>query len=128
MAGTLADLGNLLRDRKDYPAAHALYGESLRIFQELGHKRGMARLLECFAGSAAAQSQPERALRLAGSASALRQSLGASLPPAEHARLEKSLDPARQALPGPASAAAWMEGWGMPLEKAIAHALRSEPA
>ena len=89
----------------------------------MGHKRGMARLLECFAGSAAAQSQPQRALRLAGSASALRQTLGAPLPPAEHARMERSLEPARQALPGTASAAAWMEGWAMPPEKALEYAL-----
>ncbi len=123
MAGVLADLGNLVRDSGDYTSAHGLYAESLEIFQELGHKRGLARLLECFAGSAAVQSQPERALRLAGAASALRQALGAPLPPAEHARLEKGLDPARRALPGAASAAAWMEGWRMPAEKAIAYAL-----
>ncbi|MGH9555246.1 MAG: tetratricopeptide repeat protein, partial [Terriglobales bacterium] len=122
-AGTLADLGNLALDRRDYAAAHSRYGESLRIFQELGHKRGIARLLGDFACSAAAQSQPERALRLAGAAAALRQTLGAPLPAAEHARLEKSLDPARLALPGAASAAAWMEGWGMPVEKAIEYAL-----
>ena len=30
------------------------------IFQESGYKRGIARLLECFAISAAAQSKPER--------------------------------------------------------------------
>jgi tetratricopeptide (TPR) repeat protein len=123
MAGVLADLGNLVRDSGDYTSAHGLYAESLEIFQELGHKRGLARLLECFAGSAAVQSQPERALRLAGAASALRQALGAPLPPVEHARLEKGLDPARRALPGAASATAWMEGWRMPAEKAIAYAL-----
>ncbi len=128
IAGTLADLGNLARDSGDCSGAQALYAESMEVFQGLGHKRGLARLLDCYAGSAALQSQPERALRLAGAAAALRQTLGAPLSPADHARLEKNLDPARRALPGPASSAAWMEGWAMSLERALKYALVSEPA
>jgi len=123
IASSLADLGTLARDQNDYAAAHALYGESIRIFQELGHKRGIARLLECFACSAAAHRKPERSLRLAGAAAALRQVLGAPLPPAEQAKLERSLEPARQALANTAAAAVWMEGWAMPLEKALGDAL-----
>ncbi|MGH9602710.1 MAG: tetratricopeptide repeat protein, partial [Terriglobales bacterium] len=119
IAGSLVDLGNLLRDSGDHSAAHSLYAESLGIFQELGHKRGLARLLECFACSAAAQSLPERALRLAGAASAIRQTLGAPLTPAEQGHVDQSLDAARRALPGAAATAAWMEGWTMPLEKAL---------
>jgi len=79
IARSLADLGNLARDEKDFDGAHDLYQASLRIFQELDHKRGIARLLECFAISAAAQSAPERSLRLAGAAAALRQAIGAPL-------------------------------------------------
>ncbi len=98
IAGTLADLGNLAREQGNYPAAHSLYRESIKIFQELEHKRGIARLLECFACSAAAQLEAERSLRLAGAAAALRQNIGAPLTPAEQAKLEASLHPARQAL------------------------------
>lgn len=123
IAGTLADLGNLARERNDHAGAHTFYAESLRRFQELESKRGIARLLECFACSAAAQSRPERSLRLAGAAAALRQSVGAPLPPAERARLDKDLEAARQAMSNTAGAAAWMEGWAMPAEKAIAYAL-----
>jgi predicted ATPase/serine/threonine protein kinase len=123
IAGTLADLGNLARERNDHSGAHTFYGESLRLFQELESKRGIARLLECFACSAAAQARAERSLRLAGAAAALRQTVGAPLPPAEHARLEKNLEAARQAVSNTAGAAAWMEGWAMPAEKAIAYAL-----
>ncbi len=126
IAGSLADLGNLTRDQKDYAASQALYRESIRIFQELGHKRGIARLLECFACSAAAQSQPERSLRLAGAAAALRQALGAPLPPVEQAQVEKSLEPARKALSNAAASTAWLEGWGMPVEKAVEDALTVE--
>jgi predicted ATPase/serine/threonine protein kinase len=122
LAGSLADLGNLARDEKDYSRAHSLYRESVGIFQKLEQKRGIARLLECFACSAAAQSQAERSLRLAGAAAALRHSLGATLTPAEQANLERALEPARRVLAGPAASAAWLEGWGMPIEKAVAEA------
>jgi predicted ATPase len=123
IAGTLADLGNLAREGDDHAGARTFYGESLRVFQGLGSKRGIARLLECFACSAAAQARPERSLRLAGAAAALRQSVGAPLPPAERARLDQSLEAARQAASNTKGTAAWMEGWAMPAEKAIAYAL-----
>src|SRR6266446_1818115 len=128
IAGTLADLGSLAREQRDYPCAHSLYRESIIIFQELDHKRGIARLLECFACSAAAQVQAERSLRLAGAAAALRQNIGAPLTPAEQAKLEESLDPARQAMTNTAGATAWLEGWALPVEKAIEEVLMSEAA
>jgi len=123
MAASLGDLGNLARDQKDYTMAHSFYCKSMRMFQELQHKRGMARLLECLACLAAAQSEPERCLRLAGAAAALRQTLGAPLTPREQAKLEKGLAPAQQALPHAARAAAWLEGWRTPVEKSLEEAL-----
>jgi predicted ATPase len=128
IAGTLADLGTLAREQQDCATAHALYRESLKIFQELEHKRGVARLLECFACAAASQSQAERALRLAGAAAALRQNIGAPLTPAEKSKLETVLSPARQILSNPAGASAWLEGWDMPVEKAIEEVLAPEAA
>jgi predicted ATPase len=126
IAGTLADLGNLAREERDCDAAHALYRESLKTFQELDHKRGVARLLECCACSAATELQAERSLRLAGAAAALRQNIGAPLTPVEQIKLETILDPARQALSNTASAMAWLEGWSMPMEKAVEEALRPQ--
>jgi predicted ATPase len=117
--GCLADLGNLAREQQDYGAANALYRESLGIFRELDHKRGIARLLESFACSAAAQSEAERALRLAGAAAALRQSIGAPLTADEQSKLERGLEPARKGLPTTAGRTAWLEGWVTPVERAI---------
>jgi predicted ATPase len=128
IGGTLTDLGNLAREQRDYATAQALYRESMKAFQELEHKRGIARLLECFARSAAAQLEAERSLRLAGAAAALRHHLGAPLAQGEQAKLEAALDPVRQLLTNTASAAAWLEGWGMPVEKAIEEVLLSETA
>jgi predicted ATPase/tRNA A-37 threonylcarbamoyl transferase component Bud32 len=124
IAGSLADLGNLAREEKEYRAADALYRESLAIFKKLEQKRGIARLLESFACSAAGQAQAERSLRLAGAAAALRQSIGAPLSPLEQAKLERSLDEARCALPLTASRNAWLEGWVMPVEQAMKDLLR----
>ena len=88
------------------------------MFKELGHKRGIARVLECLAASAAAQSNAEQSLHLAGAAAALRQRLGAPLTPAEQPRLEKALEFARRTLGNAAGLTAWMEGWAMPIEQA----------
>jgi len=128
VAGSLADLGNLSRDQKDYQTSQRLYRESMSIFQELGHQRGIARLLECFACAAAAQSHSERALRLAGAAAALRQKIGAPLTPAEKAKLEDHLKCARPGLSETSSTATWLEGWELPLERAIEEALQRNAA
>jgi predicted ATPase len=125
IAGSLADLGNLAREQGDYRTADSLCRESLEVFQSLEHKRGIARLLESFACSAAAQSEADRSLRLAGASAALRQSIGTPLTPAEQAKLERGLEPARRVLSTTTSRTAWLEGWVMPVEKAIQDVLRS---
>jgi hypothetical protein len=96
------------------------------MFQDLGHKRGVARVLECQSTSAAAQSQAARSLRLAGAAAALRQQLGTPLTPAEQSRLEQILEPPRKALGLAAGLTAWTEGWAMPVEPAVQKAFSSE--
>jgi predicted ATPase len=123
VAGCLMDLGTLAREQGEGEKSRSHYAESMKLFQELGQKRGMARLLDCLACSAALQEQPERALRLAGSAAAIRRVLGAPLPVAEQTRLEKTLDLARQSISPAKAAVAWMDGWTMPTDKAIQEAL-----
>jgi predicted ATPase/predicted Ser/Thr protein kinase len=126
IAGTLADLGTLAREEQNCSAALVLFRESLKIFRQLEHKRGIARLLECCACSAAVQQQAARSLRLAGAAAALRQNIGAPLTVAEQVKLETILEPARQALSN--TATAWLEGWDMPLDRAIEEVLAPEAA
>jgi predicted ATPase len=128
IAGSLADLGNLVREQEDFAVSDGLYRESLVMFQDLGHKRGIARLLESFACSAAQQAQPERALKLAGVAAALRQTIGAPLTTTEQTKLEQSLSAARQKLTTTGSKTAWLEGWVMPVEIAINDLLRPTSA
>jgi hypothetical protein len=53
----------------------------------------------------------------------MRRVLGTQLPVAEQARLEKTLELARQSISPAKAAAAWMDGWTMAAEKAIQEAL-----
>lgn len=95
----------------------------MKIFRDLGHKRGIARVLECFAVSAAAQSRSQQALRLAGAAAALRQRIGTPLIPAEQSRLDRKLETARKMLTKPADLEAWSSGWEMSVEEAVQEVL-----
>ena len=128
IASTLADLGSLAMEERDYSLMRELYRESLEIFQELDHKRGIARLLESFACSAASQDNAERALRLAGAAAALRQNIGVPLSPAEQVKLQATLDSARERLSNAASSKAWLDGWGLAVDEAIEVALKPDAA
>jgi hypothetical protein len=96
------------------------------MFQTLGHKRGIARVLECLAAKAAAQSNAVQSLRFAGAAAALRERLGAPLTPAEQPKLKKALEFARRTLGNAAGLTAWMEGWAMPVEQAVQEALNCD--
>jgi tetratricopeptide (TPR) repeat protein len=128
IAASLADLGHLARKQRDFRSADSLYRESILLFQALDHKRGVARLLESFACAAAVQSQPERALRLAGAAAALRQSIGSPLTTTEQEKLNAGLEFARRELTSTKGRTAWLEGWVMPVEKALDEVLRSASA
>lgn len=119
VAGCLIDLGNLLRDEGDFGGSHACYVESLALFQELGQKRGIARLLDCMAHSSALRANPERALRMAGAAAAMRRVLGVPLTATEKASLERMLQQMRQAVSSDVAAAAWMDGWTTPVDDIV---------
>ena len=83
IANTLTNLGNVARETNDFAAAMALYHESLAISRELGDKVALAYLFEDIGCLAARQDAPDRALRLVGAATALREAVGAPLSPPE---------------------------------------------
>jgi hypothetical protein len=108
--------------------ARALIAESLAIFWELGHRFGIAQNLEGLAAVAVAQGQPERAARLIGAAEALREVIGAPLPPADRAEHDRSVAAGRTARGEEAFAAAWAEGRAMTLVQAIRYAMEDGSA
>jgi predicted ATPase len=124
LALSLNTMADVVLDEGDYAAARPLLDESLAITRELGDQTAIAYLLEDYGGLAAAEAQPERALRLAGFAAAQREAIGAPLPPAEQARVDRMIAPAHAALPDTA-AQAWAAGRILELEQAITLALGS---
>jgi predicted ATPase len=126
-AYVLSHLGMLALDEGDPRAARPWLEESLGLHREVSSRRFVAGALEGVAGVAAAHGQAARALRLAGAAAALRAAIGRPQTATEQARLECWLRPARRELGAAASEAAWAAGRLVPIEHAIAEALRRPP-
>jgi len=120
---SLHNLGHVALARGDTQKAEAFFKESLMLHQELGNKQGSTECLVGLAGVAAAVQQPARAARLLGSAAAVREALGLSVWPAEHATYERNLSATRAQLDEAGWRAAWEEGRAMSLEQAIEYAL-----
>src|SRR5262249_16118223 len=113
LALSLNSLADVTLDEGDYDATRPLLEESLTINSELGDRAAVAYLLDDFAGLAAAQGRPARALQLAGAATALYVTVGAAISPAERARFDRMLEPARRVLDETEQLAAWEQGYAM---------------
>ncbi|HEY8744520.1 MAG TPA: hypothetical protein VIU62_15600 [Chloroflexota bacterium] len=107
---------------QDYARAAALCRESLELQLEAGDSWAIGRYLPVLAGVAFAQGQPERAVRLFGAAAALRERLGALLPPIVRSGHERAIAALCTALGERAFAAVWIEGQAMAPQAIIEHA------
>jgi len=107
----------------DLQRAGKLLRESLVQYRDVGDKWHIALCLDRLARVAAAQGAWERTARLLCAEEALRQTIGAPLPPAEHHGREQTLQLAHEHLGEELFAAAWADGYAMKLEDAIAYAL-----
>jgi non-specific serine/threonine protein kinase len=119
VAMSLNNLGALAQYRGDYEAAEELLTESLLINLDLGDRRLIAYVLECFTSLTAERGQFERALRLAGAAEALRETIGSPLAPAEREDLDRSVAKARAALADEVAEGAFGAGRALTLEQAV---------
>ena len=70
------------------------------------------------------QGEHRRAMRLCGAASALREEIGAPRPASDQAALDEMLQPVRAAAGEVDREEAWAEGRALPLDRAVAEALR----
>ncbi len=95
--------------------------EALDVDEEQGDREGVAFVFEGLA-SVAATPDPERALRVAGAADALRESIGAPITDFDKEALGRTLDRAREALGDAEAADAFLAGRGMAFERALAYA------
>jgi tetratricopeptide (TPR) repeat protein len=118
----LTGLGSTALQSGQLAAARAAFLEGLDLAGELGDRRGVVRSLEALADLALAQDELERGLRLASTASKLRETLGAPPSPRERARAEQRLASAHRGLAEALRQAAWSEGQVLSLEQALAEA------
>jgi len=130
MAGTL---GWVALKQGDVEQAVSCFTQGLMAFQAFGDKQNIVRHIEGLAASSAkAQGQAvlvtQRAARLFGAASALRDAIGMHLSVADRSLYEPYLAAARAQLDEATFAAAWAEGEAMTLEHAIAYALEGSDA
>jgi predicted ATPase/tRNA A-37 threonylcarbamoyl transferase component Bud32 len=126
VARALLDLGVLAARQGDHAQSRALLSEALGLYRELGHRVGIARALDAFGRSAILRRRPDRALRLAGAADAIRRALGTPLFAQEERARAVQLDAARQAV-GQTAAAIEKQGQTMSVHDAIEYALTEEP-
>jgi predicted ATPase/transcriptional regulator with XRE-family HTH domain len=103
-------------------AAWPLFAESLALAEKTGDRLTLARGLEGVAGLLA-EARPDRAVRLAGAADAVRAGLGVAVQPGEWDRRHTWQASARRALGAQGYAAAWMLGQELTAPRAVAEAL-----
>ncbi len=116
-------MGMAAHSQGDYARARSEYQESLILAGELGSGMHVAHVLAGFAALAAAENQPERAVRLASAALAIVGVAGMTPIPLNQKLLDEALDSARSWLSDDAYAAAWAGGASMSRDEATAEAL-----
>jgi tetratricopeptide (TPR) repeat protein len=126
-AAALAYLGNETLALGQCARARGYYLEALEYFRALGDRRRIARTLDKLAEVAAGEEQWSPSARLVGAAEAIREVVGASLPPIEVAEHQQTIESIRRRGPEAGFAAAWAEGRAMSLDQAIACAQALRP-
>jgi tetratricopeptide (TPR) repeat protein len=122
IAHALTYLGGAARARGEDGRALALYKEALALYWHVGELSQLARCLEGLAEVLQALGQARQGTRFLAAAGALRERIGAPLPPAnrpEHEQMVAALDTAL----GPDFSAAWQTGATLPLEQVVDAAL-----
>jgi hypothetical protein len=128
IAHSLYNLGHVARSEGNYEVARLHYRESLAALHEVADRPNIAKVLEGFAGLAAAEEQPRRSARLWGGADALHEALSQPMPPVVNITNDPYIEAVRRALGEGAFAAAWAEGRAMTLEELVAYALEAPGA
>ncbi|MGH8103794.1 MAG: tetratricopeptide repeat protein [bacterium] len=123
IAFSLCEMGHLAREAGDSVGARARFSEALAVSREIGDKRGIAESVEGLAHIAGTQDQLQRAGRLFGATAALREAIGAPLPPSDRAEYDRTVAAVRAVLGDPAFTAAYAAGRALPLAAAIQFAL-----
>jgi tetratricopeptide (TPR) repeat protein len=122
-ARSLTDLGYIDCEQGNHLAARNAFREAMELFAGLGHRRGMARVLEGYACLALAEEHAARALTLGAAAAQLRRLISAPLHQAEQDKFNRWLAPAWKSLNEPQGTNAWAKGAAMSLDEAMQYSL-----
>ncbi|MEV0312096.1 BTAD domain-containing putative transcriptional regulator [Nonomuraea fuscirosea] len=94
----LAELGFVAEQRGDAAGALDLQRQGLAVARRVGDPRAIALAMEGLAGAQTLAGRHQEAARLLGEAAALRESVGAPLPPGERGDVERITARVKQAL------------------------------
>lgn len=122
----LCALGRLALLGGEYRHAACCYRDALTLFHRVEEKQGVAGCLEGLAAVAFGSRQLEHAARIYGAASALRDMIGAPLPPADRSEHEESLADLRKVAGASQFDHGWSEGQVMTLEQSFECAMSVE--
>jgi DNA-binding CsgD family transcriptional regulator len=115
-------LGEIALERGEYIQAETLFIERLR-YAGNWHPMTTATTIEGLAGVAVGLGRHERAARLLGAATGLREKIGSPLAPVHRGRYDRTLAAIRSGLTEEAYEAAHAEGWSWTLPEAVEFAL-----
>jgi non-specific serine/threonine protein kinase len=118
-----SETGHAERLSGNLPAASDIYQETIRRWQELGNRSAVAHELECFGFIAIAEEQPERAGSLFGAAEALREQCQSPMTDDERIEYDQAVALLHGRLAEAECRAAWAQGRGMAMERAVQFAL-----
>ena len=114
-----SELAHIERYEGHYAQAEAMYRETIREWQRIGHRAAVAHQLECMASLAMQAEQPARAARLFGAAEALREKVRIPMTIPEREEYERTVASLRSGTDAAAFASVWAEGRALNMDQAI---------
>ncbi len=124
LAQSLVALGRVRRTLGQVSAASEVLREGLELFRALGHKLGIANALEELGALSAVQGDEMQAATLLGAAHALREEIGAPLPPVDRAAYDSNLASCRARLSETVFAEAWAGAVARPFQEVVDQVLK----
>jgi len=127
LARSLVTLGRVKRTLGQVLPASELLMEGLDLFRALGHRLGIAKAIEELGAVRAVQGDGVQAAALFGTAHALREGMGAPLPPVDRAAHDSVLAVYRAQLGETAFAEAWAGAAARPWQEVVEEVLKRFP-
>ena len=118
-----SEFAHALRYEGNYQEAISAYQETIREWQRMGHRAAVAHQLECMAFIYKSLEQIEKALKLLGTAEALREKINIHMTVDERAEYDKEVADMKVNMDKNEFASLWADGRSMTMDEAIELAL-----